>query len=146
MAKSSKDGLRQTAIWLPEAMIERLQRIAGPRGMAGEIRRRLEASFEAERAQSDPMTKALLADIARASDMLAAYRAWQNDRWVYVALEAAIGVILAQRRPPETKPKPQLPPGAARDLLGDQKPEDVGRVVAAMVLKGSAALTGPIPG
>lgn len=50
----------QSAVRLPRSLHERLKKAGGERGMGEEIRRRLEASFEAEKAPNDPKTRKLL--------------------------------------------------------------------------------------
>ena len=50
----------QTSFRLPRELYERLVEAAGEKGLAEEIRRRLEASFEAKPSADDPKTKQLV--------------------------------------------------------------------------------------
>ena len=57
MKAKSADDMVQSAIRLPRSLHERLKKAGGERGMGEEIRRRLEASFEAEKPRADPKTR-----------------------------------------------------------------------------------------
>ena len=54
MKSKTADEMIQSAIWLPRSLHERLRKAGGERGLGKEIRRRLEASFEAEKAPANP--------------------------------------------------------------------------------------------
>ena len=61
----------QTAVRLPQSLRDRLSKAGGERGMGEEIRRRLEASFEAEKAPADPKTRELLDAISSCAEEIA---------------------------------------------------------------------------
>ena len=68
MKTKPADDMVQSAIRLPRSLHERLKKAGGDRGMGEEIRRRLEASFEAERSPADPKTRELLDAVASCAE------------------------------------------------------------------------------
>jgi hypothetical protein len=60
MKRKSDDELVQTAVRLPRKLRDRLCKVGGERGLGEEIRRRLEASFDAEKNELSPKTRELI--------------------------------------------------------------------------------------
>ena len=66
--------------------------------MGEEIRRRLEASFDAEaEAPSDPKTRELLAQIKEIANF--SLSSWYEDRFAFSVFRSAINTLLSRREP-----------------------------------------------
>ena len=80
MKRKNDDEMVQTAVRLPQSLRDRLSKAGGERGLGEEIRRRLEASFEAEKAPADPKTRELLDAIASCAEEIARdFGSWSED-------------------------------------------------------------------
>jgi hypothetical protein len=107
--KKHEDWMIQVAVRLPRELQERLKQAGGERGMGEEIRRRLEASFDAERAPGNPKTQELLDAISFAAEEEAAYYNgnWWEDPFAFDVFKEYVNLLLANCRPEgEVVPKP----------------------------------------
>jgi hypothetical protein len=136
--KSTREtkNMIQTALWLPRDLHYKLKEEGGERGLSVEIRRRLEASFEAEKELGDPKTRELLRVISVLPNAMVALRDWPTDRWAFEVLKHAINVVLAHFQPPGDVDVMKYKSGAANGLFHfpDDSPETVGRILAGFVL------------
>jgi hypothetical protein len=162
MKRKTGDDMIQSAVRLPRSLHERLKKAGGERGMGEEIRRRLEASFDAERAPSDPKTRELLEAISflarQATDY---YGSWSGDAFAFQVLKAGVDMLLKHYQPKGdpalAKPNPTVsgkiifgptgplgptgptPTGAATGPTGPAEnenlsPEEISRTVVGMWL------------
>jgi hypothetical protein len=100
MKRKTDDETTQTAIRLPTDLYQRLKRAGGERGMAEQIRNRLEASFEAEKAPADAKTRELLDAIAFVADETATYCGhWSDKVFAFEVLAECIDLLLKMHRP-----------------------------------------------
>jgi hypothetical protein len=121
------DGMTQSAVRLPRELHERLKRAGGERGMGEEIRRRLEASFEAERVPRNPKTRELLDAICFAAEELGYFYAdsdWSEVPFAFEVLKGCIDLLLAERRP---KGEAVVPPTEL--FQGFSTPKDVSQMI-----------------
>lgn len=96
--KRKVEGMVQTTIWLPQQMHQRLKQLGGAGGASETIRKRLEASFEAEKAP--PKTQELLYAIAYVANQTGVYCGnWFEDRFGYEVLKASVESLLTAVRP-----------------------------------------------
>ncbi len=137
MKRKIGDVMIQSAIRLPQDLRQRLQQAAGERwGMNEEIRRRLEASFEAERAPTNAKTQELLDAIAYVADATTDYYgSWSEDAFAFDVLKASVELLLAASRP-KGEAVPKADPNPSPDASGfanlffdpDSKPQDIARI------------------
>jgi hypothetical protein len=73
MKHENSEKMVQSAVRLPQGLHDRLKKAGGERGMGEEIRRRLEASFDAEKVPADQRTAELLDAISAVSDETTSY-------------------------------------------------------------------------
>jgi len=108
MKRKSSDEMTHSAVRLPRDLLERLKRAGGERGMGEEIRRRLEASFEAEKTPSNPKTRELLEAISSfAEETNAYYGSWSEDAFAFRVLKACVDMLLTSLEPKgDAVPKP----------------------------------------
>jgi hypothetical protein len=117
MKRKIADEMTQSAIWLPRSLHERLKKAGGERGMGAEIRRRLEASFHAEKAPANPKTRELLDAIhSFAEEVTGYYGDPAADAFAFAVLKACVDVLLT-RYQPKGEPVPNPNPDGAADLL-----------------------------
>ena len=117
MKRKKDDQMVLTAIRLPQSLRDRLDNVASERGLGEEIRRRLEASFEAEKAAASPKTQELLAAIASfAKETARDYGDWWEDAFAFEALKASVNLLLTHYQP-KGEPVPHPNPDGAGDLL-----------------------------
>jgi hypothetical protein len=134
MARKKEGGMRQSALRLPPDLHQRLRRAGGEDGMGAEIRRRLEASFEAERAPKNPKTRELLEAMTFLADKADTHCGnWSEDAFSFEVLKAALQLFLAARRPEGEavlKPNPNREPF---DSFFDPSstPENIARFILA---------------
>ena len=107
----------QSAIRLPQILHVLLKRAGGERGMGEEIRRRLEASFAAEKLSANPKTHELVDAIAScARETTRYYGSWSEDAFAFGVLKACINMLLTHYQPEgDAAPKPN--PSKMADLL-----------------------------
>ncbi len=133
MGKKPEAVMRQTALRLPNDLYERLQRAGGEGGVGEEVRRRLEASFAAEKPPANPKTQELLGVISFVADKTDFYRSdWSKDPFAFAVLKAAVDLMLTARRPKgEAVKKPDT--SAVSDLFFDAEstPEDIAKFILA---------------
>jgi len=134
MPAKKPSNLVPTAISLPPEMHALLKQSGGDRGLSEEIRRRLQASLDAERT-SDAETRTLVEMIAQAARNTSEfYGAWHKDAFSFQAFKAATNWMLNTFEP---KGEPVAKPNSdsLADVLFDEAggPEAVGRSIAAIV-------------
>ncbi len=133
--RPSSETMRQSALRLPNDLHEKLVAAGGSRGMGEEIRRRLEASFDAEPKlkTTDRRTGELLEAIAHLADTIALDAEWHADRFAFEVFRTAVDTILAHYQP-EGEPEVNAAQVHVFFGIGD-KPETVGRTLAATVIR-----------
>ena len=121
----------QSAIRLPRMLHERLKKAGGQRGMGEEVRRRLEASFDAENTARLPKTIYLLSAISSCADKIASdYGNWSEDAFAFEVLKGCVNMLWTHFQP-KGEPVPKPKPGSlAATLFGSKepKPEEVSRL------------------
>jgi hypothetical protein len=131
MKRKTADDMVQSAIRLPRSLHERLKQAGGDRGMGEEIRRRLEASFDAEKAPANPKTRDLLEAIASFTvETTGYYGNWSEDAFAFDVLKACVDMFFTRYQPKgEAVPKPD--PDSAADVLfaPDHSPKDISRLL-----------------
>jgi hypothetical protein len=121
----------QSAVRLPKNLHDQLKKAGGERGMGEEIRRRLEASFQAEKDHADPTTRELLDAIsAMAEEIKDYYGPWSEDSFAFEVLKACVNMLWAYYQP-KGEPTANPNPDSAADLLygPDHSPKDVSRTI-----------------
>ena len=133
MKRKTADEMIQSAIWLPHSLHERLRRAGGERGMGKEIRRRLEASFEAEKNPVDPKTTELLDAISFFDEeMFYELGSWSKEAFAFEVMKACVDMLLIHYRPKgEAVRKPKPNPDGRADLLyrPDDPPDAIARLM-----------------
>jgi hypothetical protein len=98
MKSKKANGMVQSAVWLPRSLHERLKKAGGAGGMGEEIRRRLEASFEAE--AENPKTRELLeAILFLATRGGSFYGSWSEDPFAFKVLKGSVDMLFKQYQP-----------------------------------------------
>jgi hypothetical protein len=137
MKKKTEGETTQSAIRLPRSLHERLKEAGGERGMGEEVRRRLEASFDAEKTRANPKTGELLDAISHfAQETARDYGSWSEDAFAFEVLKGAVNMLLAHEQP-DDKPVPKPKPDGLGELLygSNPSPEDVSRFLAGTWIK-----------
>lgn len=134
MKVESQEGMLQSAVRLPRSLHERLKKAGGDRGMGDEIRRRLEASFEAEKVPADQNTRELLDAISSFAEEIADYYGrWSQNAFAFEVLKACVNLLLSFDQPkgePAANPNPD---SAAELLYGpDHSPE----IISGTIVRG----------
>ena len=120
-------------------LLERLKRAGGKRGMGEQIRRRLEASFEAERAAGNPRVGELLNAICAAAEQIALfYGDCAEDAFAFDVLKGCIELLLAERRP-KGEPVPHPSERAKSFFEPGDSAKDISRII---VMSGQAKRAG----
>lgn len=135
MISKTADDMVQSAIRLPKSLHQRLKKAGGERGMGEEIRRRLEASFDAEKAPAGAKTAELLDAIAYCAERTADdYAPWSDDPFSFEVLKGCVDMILAKDRP-KGEPVPKPNPAGMHDIIFGSnyapKPEELIRLYVA---------------
>jgi len=109
----------QSAIRLPRSLHVLLKKAGGERGMGEEIRRRLEASFDAEKTPTNPKTRELFDAISSiAEETTRFYGSWSEDAFAFEVLKASLHLLLTHYQPKgDGAPKPN--PTKLADLFFD---------------------------
>src|SRR3954469_9482494 len=120
MKKLNPENMVQSAVRLPRSLHERLKKAGGDRGMGDEIRRRLEASFDAEKVPSNPDTQKLIDAISFSDEELVRdFGSWSKDRFAFEVFRQSLNAVLKQYEPKgELVPAPN-PNGLAQILYAD---------------------------
>ena len=128
MKRKNADEMTHSAVRLPRSLQERLKRAGGERGMGEEIRRRLEASFEAEQTPSNPKTRELLEAISSfAEDTKNYYGSWSEDAFAFRVLKSCVEILLTHFEPKgDAVPKPT--PLANLLFDPDESVDDISRL------------------
>lgn len=135
MKRKTADEMTQSAIRLPRSLHERLQKAGGDRGMGEEIRRRLQASFDAEEAvPATQQTRELLDAISFFDDeMFYEFGSWSKEPFAFEVLKACVDMLLMNYRPEgEAKPRPKPKRDADGKpvlLYGHGSPEEIARLM-----------------
>ena len=112
----------QSAVRLPKNLHDQLKKAGGERGMGEEIRRRLEASFQAEKDHADPTTRELLEAISRMADEASLfYGHWSEDAFAFEVLKECVNMLWAYYQP-KGEPTANPNPDSAADILFSQEP------------------------
>jgi len=117
------------AVRLPQELQERLRRAGGARGIGEEIRRRLEASFEAEKPPAK--TRELVDAISYAAEETATYYGqWVEDAFAFEVLKACVDLLLRAYQPKgEVRPSPDHSEVAEIFFGPEHLPEDISRFI-----------------
>ncbi len=101
MKEEKIDNMIQSAVRLPQSLHQRLKKAGGERGMGEEIRRRLEASFDAEaKAPRDPKTRKLLEAISFLAGLTTAYfGSWSEDAVAFQVLKGSVDIVFRHYQP-----------------------------------------------
>lgn len=129
MKTKTADEMTQSAIRLPRSLHERLKKAGGERGMGEEIRRRLEASFEAEEAPANPKMVYVLDAITSCAEEIANdYGSWSEDPFAFEVLKGCVNLLLT-RFQPKGEPVPNAKPGSSAAFVfgAEPKPEELSR-------------------
>jgi hypothetical protein len=117
MKRKTPDVMAQSALRLPRSLHDRLKKAGGERGMGEEIRRRLEASFAAEKASTNPKTRELLDAISSIADEVTGYYGnWAEDAFAAEVLKACVDLLMTHDRP-KGDAAPHPVPNSPADLL-----------------------------
>jgi hypothetical protein len=130
-----------TTLRLPADMHQRLGGTNGDRGVAQEIRRRLEESF-ARDAHSEVAT--LTAPMEDAAAMVTEYFGnWRADPFAFQVLSAAAALIFEKSKPAGAAVA-KFNPGSLADVMfgANDPPEKIGEMIGAMALRQSRAKEG----
>jgi hypothetical protein len=124
-------GSKQFTVLLPAETFRRLEDLAGNRSIGEEIRRRLEASFEAEKALTGSKTQELVDAISSfTKEIVGDYGDWSKDRFAFELVQACVNMLLTHYEPkggPVAKPKPE---GVGELLYGpDHSIEYITRII-----------------
>src|SRR5690242_19884682 len=110
MISKTADDMVQSAIRLPQSLHQRLKKAGGDRGMGEEIRRRLEASFDAEKTPANPKMIYLLDAISScAEEITNDFGSWSEDPFAFEVLKGCVNLLL-MRFQPKGKPVANLKP------------------------------------
>jgi hypothetical protein len=100
MKRKNEDETTQTSLRLSQDLYRRLRRAGGEGGVGEEIRRRLEDSFETEKAPANPKTRELLDAIAYAANETAGYYGnWSEDAFAFEVFTACVDLLLKGYQP-----------------------------------------------
>jgi hypothetical protein len=142
MKRKRPDEMVQTAVRLPQSLRDRLSKAGGEGGVGEEIRRRLEASFEAEKYKAGPKMRDLLAAIASFSaEVTEFYGDPTSDPFAADLLKACMDLLFKSDRPsgdanPQAHPQPE---SAAEMLYGPDHPiETISKTIVAGWLRDRA--------
>jgi hypothetical protein len=131
MKRKKEDEMIQTAVRLPQSLRDRLSEAGGERGLGEEIRRRLEASFEAEKVPADENTRELLDAIsAVAEEMTGYYGRWSENAFAFEVLKMSVNMLWSYYQP-KGEPVANPNPDSAADLLfgPDHSPKEISRTI-----------------
>ena len=138
--KTGDEMTTQTAVRLPRDLYQRLKRVGGERGMGEEIRRRLELSFEAEKAPKNPKTQELLDAIAYVvGETAACCGNWFEDAYAFEVLKTSVESFLAAAQPKgEVVINPDRAALVELTLGSNLLPKDVSRIFVSDVMRARA--------
>jgi hypothetical protein len=137
MKKENQESMVQSAVRLPRDLHDRLKNAGGDRGMGDEIRRRLEASFNAEKAPKNPSTRELISAISFTDEELVRdFGAWSKDRFAFEVFRETLNTLL-KRYQPKGEPVPAPNPDGLAGMLFAENPsaEDVARFLAGIWIR-----------
>jgi hypothetical protein len=147
--KNSDEVMSQSAVRLPRSLHERLKKAGGARGMGEEIRRRLEASFEAEgEAPTDPKTRELLEAISFLATRGAIfYGDWSEDAFAFQVLKGSVDMLFKRYQPEGDLVHPKANPTELGETIfgkngenENRSPEDVSQALLRFWLMTKAIL------
>lgn len=130
MKRKKDDEMAATAVRLPQSLHERLKKAGGERGMGEEIRRRLEASFDAEAASANPKTAELAGAVIYCADQTALfYGDWSKDAFAFEVLKACVDMLLTYHHPEGTAVPHPIAGSSAEAYFGpEHSPKDASRL------------------
>ena len=122
MRPKPADDMVQSAIRLPRTLHERLKKAGGDRGMGEEVRRRLEASFAAERSPLDAKARELLNAIAFcAQEITRDFGPLSKEPYAFAVLKETISKLMTRYEPKgELVPNLQPDVSAIEFLFADE--------------------------
>jgi len=129
MKDESEERMIQSAVRLPRSLHESLKKVGGDRGMGDEIRRRLEASFDAEKIPGNPNTREFINAISFADqELVRDFGSWSKDRFAFEVFRESVNGLLKHYEP-KGEPVPLPKPDGLAEILYAENPsaEDVGR-------------------
>ena len=129
MKQENQENMAQSAVRLPRSLHERLKKAGGERGMGEEIRRRLEASFDAEKIPGNPNTRELINAISFSDEELVRdFGSWAKYRFAFEVFRETLNMLLKQYEP-KGEPVPVPNPDGLAEILYAEHPsaEDVSR-------------------
>jgi hypothetical protein len=141
----SENPLVHTAVMLPQDLSRRLKNDgeASGRGLSGEIRHRLEESYDPERSP-DANTSILLNCIGRLADEIArddhvgGQRQWYEEPHALSAFKAGVEALIsgyrAKERPTPPKSKSEKPSEPLKSEEPSDPPDVIGRTHARRIL------------
>jgi hypothetical protein len=120
-------NMKQTALWLPYEMHEKLSKAGGKGGMGEEIRRLLHAALEETKTPDDQVTAELLEQIRELAE-LSMPVPWDTDRFSFEVFKSAINALLSKRQPS----RPESPESKAKFQAdwAEENAETIGRLIA----------------
>jgi hypothetical protein len=145
MKRKNEDEMVQTAVRLPQSLRDRLSDAGGERGLGEEIRRRLEASFEAGEVPVDPKTRDLRDAIAFFDEeMFHHFGSWSKEPFAFEVMWACLNMLLTYYRPEGEAKAPPATDSKTALLYGpDSSPEALSRLlVHAWTRRGSTRVDG----
>ena len=131
MKQENAEKMIQSAVRLPQGLHDRLKKAGGERGMGEEIRRRLEASFNAEKVPADQSTAELLDAISAVSaETTSYYGRWSENAFAFEVLKACVNMLWSYYQP-KGAPAANPNPDSAADLLfgPDHSLKDISRTI-----------------
>ncbi len=135
MKRKIEDGTPPFAVRLPRELQERLRQVGGARGIGEEIRRRLEASFEAE--SVSPKTRELLDAITFvASETAGYYGEWSEDAFAFEVMKECMDLLLRAYQPKgDVRPSPDHSEIADLFFAPEHSHEDIGRSIVGDLMR-----------
>jgi hypothetical protein len=137
MKKENQESMVQSAVRLPRDLHERLKNAGGDRGMGDEIRRRLEASFDAEEVPKNPTTRELINAISFSDEeLIRDFGNWSKDPFAFEVFRTCVNMLLTHYQP-KGEPIPTPNPDGLAEMLYAENPsaENVSRFLVGIWLR-----------
>jgi hypothetical protein len=132
--KSTREtaNMIQSSVWLPRDMHEQLKQAGGERGLADEIRRRVQLTFTTEGWRRDEKTRSLLEEIEQLALSMSFHDHWHAAHFTFRVFKQALNRLLSSYEPGEDTP------GTVTRLQAkygsDVKPETIGEIIADTII------------
>jgi hypothetical protein len=143
MKREMSVNMVQSAVRLPQSLHDRLKKAGGERGMGEEIRKRLEASFNAEKVPGDQSTRELLDAISAVADETTSYYGrWSENAFAFEVLKACVNMLWSYYQPKGELAANPNPDSAADLLFGpDHSLKDISRTIVSRWISDRAKRT-----